>query len=321
MSVNRLAEKQSVNCLRLIVALLVMPLQAWAWNPSAHMLNGALTYQILRRDSEQTIEAVKAILQKHPWYETRWKPQLEKDFVNSDEMLFMLASRWADDIRTKDRPQHRAPWHYFNDPFRPNGQPESVKKKPPEAVNLLTALAENERIAKTDNDPERKAIALAWLFHLVGDAHQPMHNVQIFTTEHPNGDRGGNEICLRPKPDRPPINLHLFWDSVITSSSNVTRLKYKAMAMRKNPKFWRHELKELASKNYNAWAKESFNVAATSAYQNGGFLGTPKGGRPNCNEIDAAVLPAGYAKTAGRIGDRMIVLAGYRLADVLMRAL
>jgi hypothetical protein len=30
-------------------------------------------------------------------------------------------------------------------------------------------LAENKIIVKKENDPERKAIALAWLFHLVGD--------------------------------------------------------------------------------------------------------------------------------------------------------
>jgi S1/P1 Nuclease len=47
------------------------------------------------------------------------------------------------------------------------------------------------------NDGERKAIALAWLFHLVGDIHQPLHTAQLFTTEYPQGDRGGNEICVR----------------------------------------------------------------------------------------------------------------------------
>jgi hypothetical protein len=302
-----------------LALLAILPPQSLAWNAPAQMLNGSLTYQILQRHSPQTINAVKAILQKHPWYETRWKAQLEEAHIDADEMLFMLAPRWADDVRTRDRPQHRAAWHYLNEPFKPNGQPESVKKRAPEAVNLLTALAENERIARNDNDVERKAIALTWLFHLVGDVHQPMHTVQTFTTAHPNGDRGGNEICIRPKLGRPPMNLHLFWDSAVTSSSNVMKLKYKAMAMRLKPEFSREKLTELASKSFNAWAKESFNVAAKMAYQNGAFLGTPKGGRPNCNEIDAAVLPAGYAKAAGRIGDRRIVLAGYRLVDVLRR--
>ena len=39
----------------------------------------------------------------------------------------------------------------------------------PEPVNILTAMAENESVVKNESDSERKAIALAWLFHLVGD--------------------------------------------------------------------------------------------------------------------------------------------------------
>jgi hypothetical protein len=45
-------------------------------------------------------------------------------------------------------------------------------------------MAENERVIKNENDPERKAIALAWLFHLVGDIHQPLHAVQLFTVDY-----------------------------------------------------------------------------------------------------------------------------------------
>jgi len=140
-------------------------------------------------------------------------------------MLFMLAPRWADDIRTGDREQHRGPWHYINFPFKPDDQPVSVQTKPSQAVNILTALAENERIAKTDSDPERKAIALTWLFHLVGDIHQPLHSTQIFTTEYPDGDRGGNLICVRASESGRPMNLHRFWDGLITSSRDITQLK------------------------------------------------------------------------------------------------
>jgi hypothetical protein len=37
-------------------------------------------------------------LEKNPWYQTRWKVQLDKlPQAERDEMLFMLAARWADD--------------------------------------------------------------------------------------------------------------------------------------------------------------------------------------------------------------------------------
>jgi S1/P1 Nuclease len=92
-------------------------------------------------------------------------------------------------------------------------------------VNILTALTENESMVKNNSEPQRKAIALAWLFHLVGDIHHPLHTAQLFTVDYPHGDRGGNEICVRVTHTGQPIDLHRFWDGVITSSSNLTRLR------------------------------------------------------------------------------------------------
>jgi hypothetical protein len=285
------------------------------------MLSGSIAYQLLRTESPSTIAAVKAILEKHPWYKSHWKEQLEKlPESERDEMLFMLAARWADDIRTKDRSQHRGPWHYTDFPFKPDGQPASVIIKPPPAVNILTALAENEPIAKTDNNAGKRAIALTWLFHLVGDMHQPLHVSQLFTTNYPNGDRGGNLICVRPSEKRKPMDLHRFWDGLLTTSSNTNRLRNEATALRNRPEFSRNQLSELASTDFESWAKESFQIAVKIAYQNGTVPGTPKGDRKECSEIvDAKVLPNGYARVAGRIADRRIMLAGYRLADVLKR--
>jgi S1/P1 Nuclease len=94
-------------------------------------------------------------------------------------------------------------------------------------VNILTALAENENVVKNNSDLQPKAIALAWLFHLVGDIHQPLHTAQLFTVEYPEGDRGGNDICVRVTQAGQPMDLHRFWDGVITSSSTLTRYEIK----------------------------------------------------------------------------------------------
>ena len=110
---------------------------------------------------------MKAVLEKHPWYANQWQARIQ-DVPVADHgvMLFMQAARWADDIRIRDRQQHRGPWHYINWPFTPEGQPASVQVREPEPVNILTAMAENASVVKTAKDPERKAIALTWLFHL-----------------------------------------------------------------------------------------------------------------------------------------------------------
>jgi hypothetical protein len=103
----------------------------------------------------------------------------------------MQAARWPDELRVTDRQHHRALWHYINWPFKPEGQPARVRTREPEPVNILTALVENERVMKNEDDQERKAIALAWLFQLVGDIHVPLHTAQLFTVEYRQGDRGG----------------------------------------------------------------------------------------------------------------------------------
>ena len=207
---------------------------ASAWNIPGHMLSGIIAYQILHQESPQTIEKVKAVLEKHPWYANQWQARL-RDVPVADYglMLFMQAARWADDIRANDKQHHRARWHYINWPFKPDGQPNSVQIREPEPVNILTAMAENEGVLKKESDGERKAIALAWLFHLVGDVHQPLHTAQLFTVDYPKGDRGGNEICVRVTQAAQPMDLHRFWDGVITSSQNLTRLRNDATALKK----------------------------------------------------------------------------------------
>src|SRR5262245_51529944 len=79
-------------------------------------------------------------------------------------------------------------------------------------------MADNERLVRNESDPERKVIAVAWLFHLAGDIQQPLHAVQLFTGEYPTGDRGGNQICVRVTQAGQLLNLHRFWDGVITSA-------------------------------------------------------------------------------------------------------
>jgi hypothetical protein len=253
------------------------------------------------------------------WLE--WQARLQ-DVPVADHglVLFMPAARWADDIRSNDKQHHRALWHYINWPFKPEGQPASVQTKDPEPVNLLTALAENESVVKNDSDPQRKAVALAWLFHLVGDIHQPLHTAQLFTAEYPQGDRGGNEICVQARESRQPMDLHRFWDGVITSSSNLTRLRNEATALRNRQQFQRTQLTELVSTDFESWAKESFEIVTKIAYRNSGRIGIPKAGAMDCAMVAAApLLPVGYIDSASRIADRRMILAGYRLADLLTR--
>ena len=116
------------------------------------------------------------------------------------------------------------------------------------------------------------------------------------------------------------MDLHRFWDGVITSSQNVTRLRNEATVLRNREGFQRSQLTELAITDFEAWGKESYEIATKIAYRNGGRIGIPKSGAMDCTVVAAApVLPMGYVVNASRIADRRIILAGYRLADLLTR--
>jgi hypothetical protein len=93
-----------------------------------------------------------------------------------------------------------------------------------------------------------------------------------------------------------------------------------ATRLRNGLEFSRSQLTELAATDFESWAKESFQIAITIAYQNGRVPGAPKGSAKDCSEVsEVEILPPGYARTAGRISKRRIIVAGYRLADLLKR--
>lgn len=283
------------------------------------MISGAIAYRILQGENLRTVSAVQAILEKHPSYVERWRDEIERvPEPQRSEALFMLAARWADDIRTHAKAQFETRWHYINWPFKPAGEPDDVKPLPPLPANILTALAENERIVKSEPTTDQRAIALAWLFHLVGDVHQPLHTVQLFTREYPHGDRGGSAICVRVAPGRAALDLRRLWDRVITSTNNVGQLS--KMAGELLSKFSRVGLRELDQTQPEAWAKESYEIATKIAYENGSLRGTPKGSARDCREVrDANFLAQGYPARAKLIADRRVYLAGYRLAESLNR--
>jgi len=75
----------------ILVSLVPFPFDGFAWNIPGHVLSGAIGYQILQRENPSTIPTVRSVLEKNPWYETRWKAQLDKlPEAERDEMLFML---------------------------------------------------------------------------------------------------------------------------------------------------------------------------------------------------------------------------------------
>jgi hypothetical protein len=63
------------------------------------MLSAAIAYQVLQQENSGTIEKVRAVLEKHPWYANQWQARLQDiPVADRDMVLFMQAARWPDEI-------------------------------------------------------------------------------------------------------------------------------------------------------------------------------------------------------------------------------
>ncbi|HEY2843675.1 MAG TPA: S1/P1 nuclease [Bryobacteraceae bacterium] len=280
-----------------------------AWNRAGHMTVGAMAYDQLRRDAPASLARVAAILQHHPQYESRWKPQLlTVSPQDQDRFLFMLAARWADDVRGDPQFDHPK-WHYIDYPYKPPGQPASLAAAAPEAENMIAAFEQNAALLQGSAPDEQKAVALCWIFHLMGDSHQPLHDADLFTTQFPEGDRGGNLVYIKTDAASPKTeNLHAYWDNIILSDDHYAAAGARAQMI--EMRHARRSLPELAEPHFEAWAQESFRLAVSTVYRQGRIRG-------GVDRDHGIPLPRGYYRTAQRVAERRLADSGYRLADFL----
>jgi hypothetical protein len=141
---------------------------------------------------------------------------------------------------------------------------------------------------------------LAWLVHLVGDVHQPLHCVSRFSGRHldeitkkDRGDLGGNLFQL----DDPAKNMHKLWDDALPASEVRTGLPASADMV--------------VHLDTNSWVQESAELARSAVYSLG----------PDAPDSPAPTVPADYRMAMQKIARERIGLAGYRLAAILNQRL
>lgn len=212
---------------------------------------------------------------------------------------FIAVSTWADETRTREN----GPWHYIDYYFRTDGQPPINK---PDAENVVWAINRFSAVLadKTKPDAER-AEALRFLIHFVGDIHQPLHATSRETADRPKGDRGGNDFhILAPAQfgtmERPPRNLHAFWDlggGLFTPELGIQDEAKKLMQAHPVRSFSKE-----GDRNPDDWAHESLDISKSFVY--------------NLTENQAP--SSEYVAKSQEISGERVTLAGYRLADFLI---
>jgi hypothetical protein len=124
------------------------------------------------------------------------------------------------------------------------------------AVGIQRNLTYLARPADGKREQARKAAALRFLGHFIGDLHQPLH------VSH-GEDWGGNKIRVAWFDEE--VNLHTVWDSKIIERAGLTYPD--------STEFMGSVEGQFKSHNVLAWMRESFRLARSHAYA--GINGAP----------------------------------------------
>jgi hypothetical protein len=297
-----------------VVLLATLPASAFAWNAKGHMVSARLAWRQLT-DGQRT--KVSALLKKHPHYAEYLAAQRPEGFTE-EEWAFMRAATWADWVRSRHREFDHPTRHYINYPIVPPGSAfDAAKFEPPagqeNAVNQFGVCLDNFR----NGSDEDKAVYLTWIFHLVGDIHQPLHCTAVFSERFPNGDRGGNLALIRIQSS--PINLHSFWDGLLGNDTTVSGIGTDVFEIEAVLKDKAADIqKEIdAHQTFESWAREGLELSKRVVYLNGELKVAASGEQRGDEEVPQA--PDGYASACGRTARVQIGKAGLRLAVQLKK--
>lgn len=290
-----------------------------AWNAAGHRTIAYIAYRNLQRGTRQRVDL---LLQSHPDY-ARWVEGVPAERRPLE--AFLHASVWADEIKGDPRytnePKEGLPverpsypdrfrhqnWHYIDEPL--SGEFAAVQiddglhpdwRKAPTVVSQIGVM--KTMLADKRTSDAAKAWALAWLIHLVGDAHQPLHCASRYSVDAATGkmadDAGGNRVRLTG----PAHNLHAFWDDLMEEDASLEAVKAlgEGLMATNGP--------GKGKTNEKDWQAEGAQLAVEFVYP--GLAGARM-------ENGALTVSRPYRTVATAIAGRRVAAAGYRLAQTL----
>jgi len=296
---------------KILSCLIIMfPVPAFAWNALGHKVIAEIAWQRLDKSTRQEIVDT---LYRHPRFAEDFVKQMPADVASADKAtqdhwVFQQAATWPDLIRG-NKEYDQPIWHYVDFPYFVGKRPVpfnlSMKYPtsiPPNEYNVAQATKHSLAAIKSDAGPDVKAVAYCWLFHLVGDMHQPLHSTALVCDRFPNGDKGGNEIPLvRGR------NLHSLWDNLLGQRYYMRDVAREVVELKADKKLWKVEQGDI-----DGWIAESHELAESYVYEPIVLSEVAQPGR--LAPID---LPNSYLKGAGAIARQRVVAAGVRLGGLL----
>lgn len=256
---------------RVVIALcmaVLLPSVSMGWGPEGHIVVAKIA---AARLSPAAKTGVRQLLGRHT---------LES------------VANFADQVRSK-RPA-TANWHFVDIPKDATDYDANRDCAPTpkgDCVIAELARAQSDLKNRTLAKPKR-AEALKFIVHFVGDVHQPLHCSD-------NSDRGGNDVKVKFLGK--PSNLHRVWDSGIITEANLSAADY---ADELDSWLESQDTATIEKGTVTEWALESHQLAKDNAYN-----------IPADGDLDSTYVDANQP-----VVDQQLAFAGLRLAAILNAA-
>lgn len=272
--------------LLLLFVTFFLPIKGVAWNALGHMVIANIAYQHLTPTAKSNVDKLVGYF--------------SKEYPNMPSLLQMAV--WPDAVRSQKIDTFTR-WHYVDIPFSDDftGLHDTVSSD-----NAVWALTTIKQVVRNEQaNVFERARFLAFVVHIAGDLHQPLHTVTRITSAHPEGDRGGN--LFKVKWDQKKMSLHQLWDGgvgVLNGPAKVDEsdVLAKSLMTRYPENFFGDRTKELSLVE---WKKEGMKNATTYVY----------------NTEEEKPLGGAYINAGRKVAEEEITLAGYRLGRLLNQLL
>ena len=310
--------------LAFVTLLIASPALGW-WD-GGHQITASIAFRRLRPEQRSR---VVALLKAHPRWSVDFEQQMPEQVRTADaetqaEWTFQQAAIWPDLARKfegADRERfHHSTWHYVNLPhFLTDADRKALNGKvntntnlippdePAQDMNIVQTIRIARRIVGDGTaSAESRGIMLPWLFHTVGDIHQPLHSTALFSQRLlREGCRGGNLIKTKQRD-----NLHALWDSLPGEHSSVREAGNRAIALMNRTDLKLEGERAAGKLDELTWLTESHELTIAAVYDTEVLAVLRAAESEGARELPAITLPEDYLKTAGAIAERRVVEAG-----------
>ncbi len=217
----------------------LFPESALPWGEQGHRIVGQDALALLDRRART---AVEEILDRGP------------------EPTIGETCNWPDRVRKTSQWEWSAPLHFVNIPRKSRHYDRQRDCPDGQCVSEAIIRYANQ-LTRAELDSTRRWQALAWVCHLAGDLHQPLHAGY-------RDDLGGNLVQIEYRGES--HNLHQFWDRVVARERLGAGEKWKKVL---EAPVWQSPAASWNPRETATWTDESHALTAASAYPPGRVIG------------------------------------------------